>query len=170
MNPLTPDMQQQLAQLRDIHLPQAIAWWPPALGWWLLLALLLLTAGAWGIRHYRRRVLRASLAALAQLSPNVDDATRLASDLSQLLKRVGLYCGQPVANLSGQAWAGYLIQGGWSAEQADFIAFASYANPKDCTQPDWPALQRTGRRWITQQFSQKGRRQWRQTVSRTASQ
>ena len=29
----TPD---PLAQLRDIHLPEPVSWWPPALGWWLV--------------------------------------------------------------------------------------------------------------------------------------
>jgi hypothetical protein len=31
MNPTDP-----LAQLRDIHLPEAVSWWPLAIGWWLV--------------------------------------------------------------------------------------------------------------------------------------
>jgi len=31
-------------ELRDIHLPDASLWWPPAPGWWVTLALLLLMA------------------------------------------------------------------------------------------------------------------------------
>ena len=34
MNPNDP-----LAQLRDIHLPAEVSWWPLAWGWWLLIAL-----------------------------------------------------------------------------------------------------------------------------------
>lgn len=37
MNPQDP-----LAQLKDIHLPEAVGWWPPAPGWWLLALLALL--------------------------------------------------------------------------------------------------------------------------------
>lgn len=34
MNPNDP-----LAQLRDIHLPAEVSWWPLAWGWWLLISL-----------------------------------------------------------------------------------------------------------------------------------
>ena len=30
-----------LAELRDIHLPPEIGWWPPAYGWWILITALL---------------------------------------------------------------------------------------------------------------------------------
>lgn len=33
-------MQDPLAQLRDIHLPEPVAWWPLAFGWWVLIGLL----------------------------------------------------------------------------------------------------------------------------------
>ena len=46
--------QELLNQLRDIHLPQAPLWWPPAPGWWVLAALALCLL-AWGmIRLWRR--------------------------------------------------------------------------------------------------------------------
>ena len=46
--------QELLNQLRDIHLPQAPLWWPPAPGWWVLAALALGLLG-WGTARLWRR-------------------------------------------------------------------------------------------------------------------
>jgi|GEM_PF-491197 len=50
-----------LEQLRDIHLPQAVHWWPPAPGWWLVAALVLALI-IWLSRYlqsrYRRQYFR----------------------------------------------------------------------------------------------------------------
>jgi len=43
MNP-TIDVSQ--LPLRDIHLPGPVGWWPPAIGWWLVAALVLVAFGA----------------------------------------------------------------------------------------------------------------------------
>ena len=43
-----------LAQLRDIHLPEPIGWWPPAPGWWLL-ALVFLSALIYVALWWRQR-------------------------------------------------------------------------------------------------------------------
>lgn len=47
-----------LSQLRDIHTPDPIGWWPPALGWWCLLLLCGLAVLAW---RWWSKVLRKSL-------------------------------------------------------------------------------------------------------------
>jgi uncharacterized protein DUF4381 len=55
---LNPD---PLAQLRDIHLPEPVGWWPPAPGWWiiaLLLFLLILFATKYLIARHRQRQFR----------------------------------------------------------------------------------------------------------------
>jgi hypothetical protein len=35
------DSEELLAQLADIHLPEAVSFWPPAPGWWILALILL---------------------------------------------------------------------------------------------------------------------------------
>ena len=48
-----------LAALRDIHLPDAVTWWPPAPGWWFVAALLvLLLARAFVLWQQRRQRIR----------------------------------------------------------------------------------------------------------------
>ncbi len=90
MNPDTA-----LAGLRDIHLPEAISVWPPALGWWVLAALLALCAVALLVaRSLRRRsVKRAALRELASATREFErngDRRDLAAALSGLLRRVAL--------------------------------------------------------------------------------
>ena len=50
-----------LEQLRDIHLPQAVHWWPPAPGWWIVAAVVLALM-IWLSRYlqarYRRQYFR----------------------------------------------------------------------------------------------------------------
>lgn len=41
--------------LRDIHLPEAVSWWPPAIGWWLL-ALLMAGVVFYALWFYKRQM------------------------------------------------------------------------------------------------------------------
>ncbi|MFT6420574.1 MAG: hypothetical protein ACJA05_000083 [Porticoccus sp.] len=70
MNPQDP-----LSQLRDIHLPDPIGWWPPAPGWWLLALLLLsaMTYCLWRLkkRHQDNRYRREALHCLAELKQSL---------------------------------------------------------------------------------------------------
>jgi len=110
-------------KLRDIHLPAEVSWWPLALGWWLVLALLLLgvvLAVAWrrgwmpgrGYRH-RRALQRNIVQACDAIAHRFDadhDAAAACSALSDLMRRVALHCfpAQQVAGLQGQAWLAFL--------------------------------------------------------------
>jgi hypothetical protein len=115
MNP--QQLQDPLAQLRDIHLPGAVGWWPPAPGWWLLA--LLIAAGLaflarWLWSRWQRNAYRRSgereleqLFAAWQVS---SDNRHFLQQLNALLKRAALYSfpGADVAAMSGARWTGFL--------------------------------------------------------------
>jgi hypothetical protein len=118
---------QQLLQLRDIHLPGAPAFWPPAPGWWLVVAVLLallawLTVAAlrrYRIRRQRQRVL-AALASLEQKLASERTPDALAQ-ISVLLRRLALmrFPRQEVAALTGRAWLRFLDASGGNGRFAD---------------------------------------------------
>ena len=103
----------QTLPLHDIHLPDAVSWWPPAPGWWLLCGLgLLLLAGLLLFRRHRlrsryRRLALHEIEQLVQFPP-----ADLAAELSQLLRRAALchYPRRVCAGLCGEDWLEFLDQ------------------------------------------------------------
>ncbi|AMX02661.1 DUF4381 domain-containing protein [Microbulbifer thermotolerans] len=111
---LSPEAQELLAQLRDIHEPAPVGWWPPAPGWWLLALLLLTCAGAaflW-LRHKRRQRRKNRYRAEAiKLLRGIDiKQARATQDINEILKRVAVtHYGRGVCgNLTGRKWLEFL--------------------------------------------------------------
>jgi len=104
--------------LRDIALADSVSGWPPALGWWLLLALILLLGGVawWAYRRYRQLALkRAVLVEFASLEARFKSESELQpllAELSIFLRRVCLslpaYRQAGCAGLQGEAWLKFL--------------------------------------------------------------
>ena len=106
MNPTDP-----LANLRDIHLPGEVSWWPLAPGWWLLITLLLAVIlwqlWLWKKRIKHRRLLQEiqqELSSIKSSFDNTNDQHQLVSSSSELLRRLLLLHKNrsEVANLTGQ--------------------------------------------------------------------
>lgn len=104
-----------LAQLRDIHLPEAIGIWPPAPGWWLLLAISL-TLLAWlycNLRArrramaYRRSAVNLLTEYWLELQAGGDPKTYLER-LLIVLRRTALSFAPSAASLTGEQWLGFL--------------------------------------------------------------
>lgn len=106
--------------LRELHLPEAVGWWPLAYGWWILIAaavayLAWLALRAW--RRWRanrpRRIALKQLAGVQAAYRGGVDAVALAKQLSELLRRAMLAYAprDEVAGLTGQRWLEWLDQG-----------------------------------------------------------
>lgn len=113
-------MNPSLSQLHDIHLPARISWWPPAPGWWLLLAIVLLAAGVLyavhrlrNRNHWRRFALMELVRLREQLASQQSTHRAAVSELSVLLRRVAVsrFPREEVAALSGDAWLVFLDRG-----------------------------------------------------------
>jgi hypothetical protein len=109
---MSPDVNPDLSQLRDIHLPAQVSWWPLAPGWWLLLAAVgLAVAGLlwWWRRRHNNRWRRQALQEIGRLraSPRAQDSVIA---LSVLLRRVAIsqFPRHQVAALNGDAWLAFL--------------------------------------------------------------
>ena len=110
-------MNPQDIPLRGLHLPEAISWWPLAPGWWVLIAVLLVTAvllvRAWLKRHAQSAARRKALRQLEESRSAFayhGDPVVLGAEVSELLRRAMLaYAPRAeVAGLTGDAWLAWL--------------------------------------------------------------
>jgi hypothetical protein len=119
---MNPSVDLSALPLRDIHLPDPVPWWPPAPGWWLLAALALLGAIAFGLHYYRYRSRRSALRALGRARAALDrgaDPVGCLQEVSTVLRRFAMTCAEArrgedvtdfrcVAGLIGERWLAYL--------------------------------------------------------------
>lgn len=106
--------------LRDLHLPDAISWWPLAPGWWAVIAVALIGLGfllrlwlrARADSAARRYALR-QLEDIVQAYDEHRNLVRFGASLSNLLRRTMLaYAPRlDVAGLTGEAWLRWLDLG-----------------------------------------------------------
>jgi len=115
----TPGMQE--LPLRDIHLPDAVSWWPPAIGWWLLPIIIILIALAIykfiqakkekQKTAYRKMALQ-ELKTIKHTFQNKDANAECLRAISKLLRRIALSYGsrEDTASLTGNQWIERLNQ------------------------------------------------------------
>jgi hypothetical protein len=131
--------------LRDIHLPGAIGWWPPAPGWWLLAALALAGLALYAVHYYRGRHRRAALRAMTRVRTALEQGAEPVACLqsaSTILRRFAMTSvARPragavdadVPGLIGERWLKFL-DGRWgrtefSAGLGRQLLAAPYARP-----------------------------------------
>ena len=111
-------MNEQTLNLRDIHLPEAISWWPLAPGWWILLACFIFVFIFLFIARkiYRSRQLSrdigSELEIIKQQFETTQNKSQLARSLSILLRRANITYNprSGIAGLTGEDWLAWLDQ------------------------------------------------------------
>lgn len=100
--------------LRDIHLPDAIGWWPPAIAWWciaiLIPSLIILTVYLYKLLT-RQTAIKTAKKRLLEIKQDsvLNDGEKLIA-ISAILRRVAMSISarEQTASLNGQAWLQYL--------------------------------------------------------------
>ena len=156
--------------LRDIHLPNPVAWWPPAIGWWWLFGTIWVTTVVivwwWRRRQARRHapttIARLELVRLRSAWLQHRDARRLVSDLSTWLRRAGMSLSsrQHAAGLTGSDWLNFLDEAAgqpiFHGSHDRLFAEAPY---RDLANPDGEQMLMLCERWLGAISNvQKGRR------------
>ena len=151
---------QALSDLRDIHLPGAVTFWPLAPGWWLILGgLLALALGVHlHLRARRRSLKRAAVRELDGIEASFrssGDVARLALSLATLLRRVAIarFPRRDVASLYGRDWSRFLVRTsgdrGLKVEMVHDLSLAVYAGPSAETEASHvEAWTTAARNWI----------------------
>lgn len=111
-----------LAQLRDIHMPEAVSWWPPAIGWWIVIASAILAVGLlfYFTRKYilKNRYKKIALQKLTTIHKAAGEDKSINHErlveMSAILRRVAMqtYGRQTISVLSGQKWLAFLDRTG----------------------------------------------------------
>ncbi len=144
-------------ELRDIHLPDANLWWPPAPGWWisLLLIVLLLWLLPRLLRWLRHKPLKSlSIKELERIRleyrQGMDDKAVL-KEVAALLRRVAIsFCGrEQSAAITGEQWLAQLQllapQQSFSEVQLEWLAHARY---RAHTEIDVESMLDAAERWL----------------------
>jgi hypothetical protein len=106
-------------QLRDVHSPDPIGWWPLAVGWWILIGLLIavLVGATWWLvkRARRERYRKTAVSELVKHFRNWQQSQhtdRYLQNTSAVLRRIILHINDDpnLTTVSGNAWVNILEQ------------------------------------------------------------
>ena len=107
-------------QLQDIHLPESASFWPLALGWWILIAVIIFMA-VWAItkvvkrikqKRQQRRILAKFKALEKKLKANPSNT--IVAEINTLLRQLAItyYPRTEIASLTGGDWLHFLDKSG----------------------------------------------------------
>ena len=146
-------MPDNLPELRDIHLPDGVSAFPPAYGWWVILATIIaLVALVYMISVIRRKSKKLYALHLLQ---NIYCNNTIASavEMSGLLRRICIFKYKEAITLSGINWIKFLnskTKKPLADKTAELLLNAPYIpqNSKGFAQSDVIALRQFCKNWI----------------------
>lgn len=109
-------LEDPLSNLRGIHMPEPVSFWPPAIGWWLLvlLGIGLVLLGYWGFKYYfRPNIRKDAMIELDKLNQGlIQDRSyqQFYINVSILVRRIAItiFGRSKVAGLAGESWLLFL--------------------------------------------------------------
>ena len=152
----------QVLDLRDIHLPEAISWWPVAPGWWIIAAgiLILLFIIFISRKIYINRQLKRDISSeiniIKQQFEQTQNKSELARSLSILLRRASIsyYPAENIAGLTGENWLALLDQdsldkgAGFQSETGKLLITAPYQSEQSLADFDAQSLIQLCESWL----------------------
>lgn len=150
--------------LRDIRLPDAISWWPPAWGWWALPVLVLLAVMVlvWRYRsHYRERAALQGLKGVQKALGKGAAPVVCVQRISMILRRFAMSVGGavPVAGLTGESWLRFLdsrwTRDDFSSGAGRVLIFGPYAPADRVSAGDVGTLSQLCIDWVRAQRPQE---------------
>jgi hypothetical protein len=126
-----------LQELRDVHLPDPISLWPPALGWWIVFGLVVtgVIVSLW-MRAYRRRtkarrLAMAELGVVKQHYGTHQDDQWVVRRLSEIVRRYAMatFPRTEVASLAGSSWLQFLDRTGGTNQFTEGIGHLLSSGP-----------------------------------------
>ena len=153
-----PTTSNPLDQLRDIHLPDAVSYWPLAPGWWIVAAIATTTIAVTAVIIYRRyqrnayrREAATMLATISQLRLD-GDQTQYLQQLNHLLKQTALTVDKRdlISSLSGQSWLEFLDRSSKTSAFTEGVGRILADGPyqPSVKEDDLSALHQLAEQWI----------------------
>ncbi|KGQ18449.1 DUF4426 domain containing protein [Lysobacter dokdonensis DS-58] len=98
--------------LRDIHAAPAAPWWPLAPGWWMVLAVLVMTIAVIAFFAHRRRAHRRAVARVFdETLARADSPAAQVAAMSELLRRAARRTHPDADRFDGDRWRAHLDAG-----------------------------------------------------------
>lgn len=142
-----------LPELRDIHLPDGVSAFPPAYGWWVILTGILGGLLLFYIILLLRKKSKKLYALHLLNNIYCNDTIASAVEMSAILRRICVFKYKDAATLSGEEWLKFLnskSKAQISGKAAELLLNAPYipSNSKGFERKDIVAIRKFCREWI----------------------